>query len=425
MLAYKYYIRPRDPAAAAAAMNEQAEYERLRNRYLAHRREREPVEGLTAEQRARAQELRQTPRTGRKPKKERSDWQELHAEAGRQIYAERRCCYTTARMAQLAASKAKHKNYDTIGRAGVLPQWLQRDGDTVRYCGTEWTIHRRQLARRPWPTTPIVQAYISRERRNCYLRRRPVWAWFLVLVVQDTAAQRAVTSPRTEAGLDLGWKQDTEGLRVADVVDESGTHTRVRMSSEASTKIHYGRSVLGLADQERDRITSVPRTVKDKRKIMHMASEADQPIAAHMAHLVEYGQGLVRRGLRRRDAEYMQVAHELCRRYHTIHVEALHGGTMARAGIGGSNRQESAPFTFLAFLRRIAPRYATVISDTPAAYTSRICECGADMGPSSDRERVCGECGQIHDRDRLAASNILTRGTARRTDSRHAESLMM
>lgn len=424
MLAYKYYIKPADHASAAAAMNEQAAYERLRNRYLTHERERAPIGCSTPEQSEEAQRLRETPRVGRKPSRERTDWEELHAARGRQIYADRGCCYTTARLAQQAAAKAKHKNHDTIGRAGVLPQWLVRDGNEITYCGTRWTIHRKQLARRPWPEAEIVQAYISRERRNCYLRRKPEWAWFLVLVVDADAPLRQPAEHRQACGLDLGWKRDEGGLRVADVVAEDGTHERVSMSSEASTKVHYGRSILGLADDERNVITSVPKSIKDKRKVMHMASGSDQDKAAHMAHLVEYGQGLVRRGLRRRDAEYMQAAHGLCRRYHTIHVESLSGSGMARAGVGGSGRQESAPFTFVALLRRIAPRYSTQILDVPAAYTSRICECGHDMGASADRERVCDTCGQIHDRDRLAAKNILARGTARKSAGQVAEPLI-
>lgn len=113
---------------------------------------------------------------------------------------------------------------------------------------------------------------------------------------------------------------------------------------------------------------------------------------------------------RRSDFQW-KLAHELCRKYDRIFIEDLNVEGMNRRW--GRKMHDLAHADFVQKLEYIATKYGVVVHKIDRFYpSSKTCECGyinKDL-KLSDRKWVCPECGTVHDRDLLAANNILRRG---------------
>ena len=75
--------------------------------------------------------------------------------------------------------------------------------------------------------------------------------------------------------------------------------------------------------------------------------------------------------------------------------------------------QDLAHAEFVRKLEHIVKKYGVVLHKIDRFYpSSKTCTCGFvnNRLKLSDRQWVCIECGAIHDRDILAANNILRRG---------------
>jgi hypothetical protein len=462
MLVHKYYCRPCDEASEALALEEIARYVGARNRLLTLRRKWQRIteDIILPEYRQLAAELRATPRTGRKPSKERSDRAELRAADTRAAYAEfigAGGSYATWWLVEAAAKKAKHPLRDPLaGRAGMLPQWLTWGGSILHYAGTQWSVHPRHLRVRPVPEQArIAQAWLQRERKTTSLMRRPRYQWFLVLVLDDVSARmHPVPQQRTAAGLDIAWRQDDDTLRVAYVADDAGAHRAIRMSAAQYAALQHAESLVALADQEANLLRArfgVPANTSHRRlcELAGIAATSMGPfrkydgppppthaessnaeLAEHLVHLMQWAHGARRHALASRDALYLQEAHALLARNHTIYVEDMKGAPGLvqkrstrqkksevdnKGGVARDQRQMAAPFTFLRMLQREAGKFGTEVVAVAPEYTSRVCaDCGYDLGKSSKRERRCGGCERVWDLDHLAAVNIRVWGTARK-----------
>ena len=79
----------------------------------------------------------------------------------------------------------------------------------------------------------------------------------------------------------------------------------------------------------------------------------------------------------------------------------------------GRKMNDLAHGEFINKLEYVATNYGCTVHKIDRFYpSSKLCTCGYKntMLRLSDREWVCPECGQIHDRDILAANNILREG---------------
>ena len=113
---------------------------------------------------------------------------------------------------------------------------------------------------------------------------------------------------------------------------------------------------------------------------------------------------------RRSDFQW-KLAHELCRKYDRIFIEDLNLEGMNRRW--GRKMHDLAHAEFVQKLEYVATKYGVVVHKIDRFYpSSKTCECGYVNKELklSDRQWVCPECGTIHDRDLLAANNILRRG---------------
>ena len=106
-----------------------------------------------------------------------------------------------------------------------------------------------------------------------------------------------------------------------------------------------------------------------------------------------------------------KLAHELCKHYDFIFIEDLNLSAMTR--LWGRKMNDLAHGEFINKLEYVATKYGCTVHKIDRFYpSSKLCTCGYKntMLRLSDREWVCPECGQIHDRDMLAANNILREG---------------
>ena len=113
---------------------------------------------------------------------------------------------------------------------------------------------------------------------------------------------------------------------------------------------------------------------------------------------------------RRSDFQW-KLAHELCRKYDRIFIEDLNLEGMNRRW--GRKMHDLAHADFVQKLEYIATKYGVVVHKIDRFYpSSKTCECGYINKELklSERQWVCPECGTVHDRDLLAANNILRRG---------------
>ena len=112
----------------------------------------------------------------------------------------------------------------------------------------------------------------------------------------------------------------------------------------------------------------------------------------------------------RNDFEW-KLAHQLCKNYSFIALEDLNIESMKK--IWGRKVSDLSFSSFVLKLEQVANKYDTVVQKVDRWFpSSKTCSCGVinkDL-KLSDREWVCSSCGEIHQRDLLAANNILSEG---------------
>jgi putative transposase len=113
---------------------------------------------------------------------------------------------------------------------------------------------------------------------------------------------------------------------------------------------------------------------------------------------------------KRRD-HHWKLAHLLCSKYAFIAIEDLNLEGMKR--LWGKKVSDLGFAEFVEILKQVALKYNTQIQVIDRFYpSSKLCSCGTknDNLTLDQREWVCVSCGTIHNRDLLAANNILGEG---------------
>lgn len=108
-----------------------------------------------------------------------------------------------------------------------------------------------------------------------------------------------------------------------------------------------------------------------------------------------------------------KLAHELCRQYDNIFIEELNLTGMSRCW--GRKMSDIAHGEFVLKLEYVASKYGCTVHKIDRFHpSSRLCMCGYknDTLTLKDRVWTCPECGAVHQRDLLAANNILRQGIA-------------
>lgn len=108
---------------------------------------------------------------------------------------------------------------------------------------------------------------------------------------------------------------------------------------------------------------------------------------------------------------HWKLAHHLCRENSLICIEDLNIDGMKK--LYGKKISDVSFSSFINILECVAVKYDTHIQKIDRFFpSSKKCTCGEINNELklSDREWRCKSCGEIHDRDILAANNILSEG---------------
>lgn len=108
-----------------------------------------------------------------------------------------------------------------------------------------------------------------------------------------------------------------------------------------------------------------------------------------------------------------KLAHQLCRKYDSIFIEDLQLTNMS--AMWGRKIADLAHGEFVQKLQYVATKYAVTVHKIDRyCPSSKMCTCGYINKELQlrDRKWTCPECGTVHNRDLLAANNILRQGIA-------------
>lgn len=106
-----------------------------------------------------------------------------------------------------------------------------------------------------------------------------------------------------------------------------------------------------------------------------------------------------------------KLAHSLCQRYDNIFIEDLN--IQGMFGMWGRKMGDLAHNEFVEKLKHVADKYGVTVHKIYRYYpSSKTCTCGYINRELTlaDRKWTCPHCGAVHDRDLLAANNILRQG---------------
>lgn len=196
------------------------------------------------------------------------------------------------------------------------------------------------------------------------------------------------------------------------IITDAQPQTYTKTRNGASVGVDFGlKSYLTLSDGI---VIANPQFLKNHLASLRKASQALSRKRKSSHHREQARLALCREHERianaRKDFQ-LKLAHALCRSYDLICIEDLNLQGMSR--LWGRKMLDLAHGEFTAILLAVASKYGVTVHKIDKWYpSSKMCDCGYkhEQLALSEREWVCPQCGQVHDRDVHAAKNILRRG---------------
>lgn len=194
--------------------------------------------------------------------------------------------------------------------------------------------------------------------------------------------------------------------------DHSLTNTFGKTHDGASVGIDFGlRTYMTLSDGTTYQSPRFfKRHEKEKRIADRRLSRAKRGSNNRKRRRFEKNQ-IERKIVNQRNDYQWKLAHEICLKYDYIYIEDLSLDGMKR--MWGKKVSDLAHGEFIHKLEHVATKYGVTVHKIDKWYpSSKTCTCGYVNKELSLRDRgwTCPVCGETHDRDLLAANNILRRG---------------
>lgn len=194
--------------------------------------------------------------------------------------------------------------------------------------------------------------------------------------------------------------------------DHSLTNTYGKTHDGASVGIDFGlKTYMTTSDGHR---YQSPRFFKQHEKELKQAdkrlSKAKKGSSNRKRRKFEKNQ-IEQKIVNQRNDYQWKLAHELCQAYDYIYIEDLNLDGMKR--MWGKKISDLSHASFIQKLEHVATKYGVTVHKIDRFYpSSKTCTCGYVNKELSlrDRQWTCPVCGETHDRDLLAANNILRRG---------------
>ena len=210
------------------------------------------------------------------------------------------------------------------------------------------------------------------------VNRSPLGEYFIIMVLDKDPVSLGKTHNGASVGIDFGLK------------------TYMTMSDGTTVK------------NPQFLKTALPRVQRASRKLTKTASDSHH----RQARRNELDR-ILERIVNQRNEFQWQLAHHLCRRYDRIFIEDLQLDGMT--ALRGRKMSDLAHGEFITKLEYIASKYGVTVHKINRFYpSSKTCTCGYvnKQLQLKDRHWTCPKCGAVHDRDLLAAQNILRQGIA-------------
>ena len=196
------------------------------------------------------------------------------------------------------------------------------------------------------------------------------------------------------------------------IVTDASPKAYAKTHDGASVGIDFGlKTYMTFSDGER---VSHPQFLKKDLRTLKNMSKKHSRCANGSRHRERARLALCRmyERINNRRTDYQwKLAHELCRKYDTICIEDLNLTGMGK--LWGRKMSDLCHGRFCEILDCVAVKYGCKVHRIDRWFpSSKMCDCGHrnnNLG-LCDREWVCPQCGQIHDRDAHAAEMILRRG---------------
>lgn len=314
--------------------------------------------------------------------------------------------------------------------------------------GVRRTVSWPLILHRPIPEGARIQMIsVTRTRRY---GRPPEWEAVFSLRLPTEAVE---TAPRGGAcGVDVGWRQMTDGHRVATVVDDTGTRQFVALPQRIADGIRYADDLRSEIDSRTNTRLAWLRTLpwstapKDLADLAREIAGKKAPHAGDLARLVaawpedwqpearaqaardvranrrdrREQTGLRLRMVRARRDHYRNEALRLARRYALIGIEDISLADLALAednptpAAARYNRFIAAPGEFLECLRWAARKTGARIHAHSGKSTWICHDCGTELMPRDPARLVvsCPACHAVWDQDVNAARNLLAAALA-------------
>ena len=210
------------------------------------------------------------------------------------------------------------------------------------------------------------------------IKRSPLGEYFIVMVLDKAPVAIRKTHNGASVGIDFGLK------------------TYMTMSDGTTVKSpQFLKSTL-------------PKVQRASRNLSKSASDSHH----HQSRRMELDRVHERIVNKRTDFQW-QLCHQLCRQYDHIYIEDLQLTGMT--ALWGRKMNDLAHGAFINKLEYVATKYGVTVHNIDRFYpSSKTCTCGYvnKQLQLKDRHWTCPECGAVHDRDLLAAQNILRQGIA-------------
>jgi len=210
------------------------------------------------------------------------------------------------------------------------------------------------------------------------VKRSPLGEYFIVMVLDKAPVTFRKTHNGASVGIDFGLK------------------TYMTMSD--GTKVKSPQFLK----------TTLPKVQRASRNLSKSASDSHH----HQSRRMELDR-VHERIVNKRSEFQWQLAHLLCRQYDHIYIEDLQLKGMT--ALWGRKMNDLAHGAFINRLEYVATKYGVTVHKIDRFYpSSKTCTCGYvnKQLQLKDRHWTCPECGAVHDRDLLAAQNILRQGIA-------------
>lgn len=210
------------------------------------------------------------------------------------------------------------------------------------------------------------------------VKRSPLGEYFIIMVLDKAPVSLGKTHNGASVGIDFGLK------------------TYMTMSDGTTVK------------NPQFLKTALHRVQRASRKLTKTASDSHH----RQARRKELDR-ILERIVNQRNEFQWKLAHHLCRRYDRIFIEDLQLAGMT--ALWGRKMSDLAHGEFITKLEYVASKYGVTVHKIDRFYpSSKTCTCGYvnKQLQLKDRHWTCPKCGAVHDRDLLAAQNILRQGIA-------------